>query len=165
MEAGSWRMETGAGAMRRVVLWRVVIFVLPVFVIGCSADVALYPIEGPLAQRTPLPVVHATAAGITGNSGEISLVTPDGETCNGRWSSAAPQFAAVTSGYLVGTYGGRAGFSATTIGNVPGVNRGEAFIACSGGTTMQAEFFTGSGTANGYGIAKDSRGNVYKMLF
>lgn len=30
---------------------------------------------------------------------------------------------------------------------------------------MQAEFFTGSGTANGYGIAKDSRGNVYKMLF
>ena len=33
------------------------------------------------------------------------------------------------------------------------------------GTSIQAEFFTGSGTANGYGVAKDNANNIYKMLF
>ncbi len=33
------------------------------------------------------------------------------------------------------------------------------------GTVMQMEFFTGSGTANGTGVAKDNRGNTYKVLF
>lgn len=36
---------------------------------------------------------------------------------------------------------------------------------CSDNTRFDVEFFTGSGTANGYGIAKDTNGNVYKMLF
>lgn len=61
-------------------------------------------------------------------------------------------------------YGSVAGY-AVTAGNVPGVNRGEAFLTCDRSTTLQAEFFTGSGTANGYGVAKDSRGNIYKMIF
>jgi hypothetical protein len=60
-------------------------------------------------------------------------------------------------------YGPAVGYSVTA-GNVPGVNRGEA-MSCDRGTTVQAEFFTGSGTANGYGVAKDSSNNVYKMLF
>ena len=30
---------------------------------------------------------------------------------------------------------------------------------------MEAEFFTGSGTANGYGVARDSNSNVCKMIF
>jgi hypothetical protein len=30
---------------------------------------------------------------------------------------------------------------------------------------LQVEFFTGSGTANGSGVAKDNKGNVYKVLF
>ncbi len=38
-------------------------------------------------------------------------------------------------------------------------------MTCSRGTTIEAEFFTGSGTANGYGIARDSNANIYKMLF
>ena len=34
------------------------------------------------------------------------------------------------------------------------VNRGEAMLVCNDGASIQVEFFTGSGTANGYGVAK-----------
>ncbi len=33
------------------------------------------------------------------------------------------------------------------------------------GTVIQVEFYTGSGTANGSGVAKDKKGNVFKVLF
>ena len=131
---------------------------------GCSTTANLYPIQGPLSKTVPLPVVTAHVDGITSNTGGLGMTLPDGEICKGRWSSAAPQFATSVSGSLWGRYGSVA-FSGSAIGPVPGVNRGEAFLTCVRGTTIQAEFFTGSGTANGYGIAEDSRGNVYKMIF
>ncbi|MDH3472780.1 MAG: hypothetical protein OEM59_03725 [Rhodospirillales bacterium] len=61
-------------------------------------------------------------------------------------------------------YGSVVGFD-TSVSNVPGVNRGQAMSFCASGRTLEAELVTGSGTANGYGVAKDSDGNVYKMLF
>ena len=33
------------------------------------------------------------------------------------------------------------------------------------GTVIQLEFYTGSGTANGVGVAKDNKGNIDKVLF
>jgi hypothetical protein len=133
---------------------------------GCSASqtVTFYPVSGPLSKQVPLPVIKAKADGITGNTGPLTLTLPNGEACKGQWSSAAPQQVAVSSGSLFTMYGPAAGYSVTA-GNVPGVNRGEAFMACDQGTTVQAEFFTGSGTANGYGVAKDSSSNIYKMIF
>jgi hypothetical protein len=92
------------------------------------------------------------------------MTLPSGETCQGQWSSAAPQQVSVSSASLFTQYGTAAGYSVTS-SNVPGVNRGEAFMSCDRGTTTKAEFFTASGTANGYGVAKDSANNVYKLLF
>jgi hypothetical protein len=89
---------------------------------------------------------------------------PSGESCNGKWSSVAPQFSAIGSTSLFGQYGSVGGFS-TVAGIVPGVNKGQAFLTCSQGTTIEAEFYTGSGTANGYGVARDSNSNIYKMIF
>ncbi len=128
---------------------------------ACSQTVTMYPVQGPLAAQRPLPVVTAKADGITGNTGNLTMIFRAGEFCQGKWSSAAPQQMSITSASLFTTYGPVAGY-AVTAGNVPGVNRGEAFVACDRGTTMQVEFFTGSGTANGYGVAKDSANNVYK---
>jgi hypothetical protein len=133
-------------------------------VAGCSTSVNLYPVQGPLASQKPLPVIVGTADGITGNTGNLSWTLPNGERCLGKWSSVAPQFTAVTSTSLFTKYGSVAGFSTHT-GPAPGINRGQAFLTCSQGTTMEAEFFTGSGTANGYGVAQDSNSNVYKILF
>ncbi len=33
------------------------------------------------------------------------------------------------------------------------------------GTIIQVEFYTGSGSANGSGVAKDNNGNIFKVLF
>lgn len=45
------------------------------------------------------------------------------------------------------------------------MNRGEAIIVGNKGTIIEVEFYTGSGTANGFGLAKDNHGNIYKVLF
>lgn len=139
---------------------------------GCTATAHLYPVEGPLAKTVPLPVLQAKADGITGNTGGITLTMPDGEVLQGRWSSVAPQQVTFSSGTATASaqsglatvwsqvYG--SGFS---ISNRPGVNRGEAMLTGPKGTVLQVEFFTGSGTANGNGVAKDNRGNVFKVIF
>jgi hypothetical protein len=49
--------------------------------------------------------------------------------------------------------------------NVAGVNTGEFFLVCNEGGNIQGEFRVGSGTVNGVGVAKDSHGNSYKILF
>lgn len=143
----------------------VLVLTVALMTTACTASIDMFPVEGPFSERVPLPSASAVAHGITGNSGRLEITLPDGDTCTGRWSSVAPQMHSVTSGSLFGTYAAAAGFSAVTSGNVPGVNRGEAFAVCTHGTTVEAEFFTGSGTANGYGVARDSRGNIYRMLF
>jgi hypothetical protein len=138
---------------------------------GCSTTAHFYPIAGPISTQLPIPVIKAKASGITGNSGGISLKMPDGEVLKGTWSSIAPKH--VNSSHIamsgVGTglttvwtqvYG-----SGYTVGNVPGTNRGEAMLVGERGTTMQVEFYTGSGTANGNGVAKDNKGNMYKVIF
>ncbi len=52
-----------------------------------------------------------------------------------------------------------------TVGNKPGENRGQAIVIGERGTVIEVEFYTGSGTANGFGLAKDNKGNIYKVLF
>src|ERR1019366_1437839 len=86
---------------------------------SCTADIKMYPVQGPLAQRKPLPVLSATADGITNGKGNITIVNSDGEQCPGKWSSAAPQMASISSASLIGQYGGVAGLI-TTVGPVPG---------------------------------------------
>lgn len=132
--------------------------------VACSTTANLYPVEGPLSKRSPLPVIVAKADGIMGNTGNISLSMPDGEYCNGKWSSAAGVEVGVGTVNLFSQYGSIFG-NATSIKNVPGVNRGEAILIGEKGTVMEVEFYTGSGTANGYGLAKDNKGNIYKLIF
>lgn len=135
-------------------------------VTGCmSANITMYPVEGPYSLKTPLPIIKAIAKGVENNTGQMLATLPDGQTCSGTWSSVAPQFGAVTSGSLFSVYGGAMFGTSVTTGIKPGVNKGQAFMTCSRGAKIDIEYFTGSGTANGYGIAKDSDGNVYKLLF
>lgn len=126
---------------------------------GCNATtVNLYPVRGPWALEAPSPIVTASAEGIGGPTGRITMTMPDRETCTGRWSSVAFQ-AGTTS--LWDQYGLVAGFS-HIIGR-PGGVRNEASLTCARGTTVQAEFYTGEG--DGIGVATDSSGNVYRILF
>ena len=138
--------------------------VLAVVVLAGCTSARLYPIEGPLSQNKPIPVIKARVSGILGNNGKISLTLPDGEFCEGEWSVTAGVAVGYTSGTLFGTYGSvyGSGMSVSTSG---GTNMGQAMLVGERGTTIEVEFRVGSGTANGFGFAKDSNGNVYKVLF
>ena len=131
---------------------------------GCSTTVNMYPIKGPISERNPLPVIIAHVDGIMSNTGNFGFTTPDQIECSGKWSSVAPQMVSTGWGTLFTTYGTASGFG-TTASNLPGANKGQAFGVCSDNTTFQVEFLTGSGTANGYGLASDSAGNIYKLIF
>lgn len=138
---------------------------------ACSTSVSFFPVSGPLVLAKQNQPIVAKAEGIWGNSGKISLTLPSNQFCTGKWSSVAPTVATANVGIgslaisnnmssAWGTVYGT-GFS---VGNAVSVNRGEAMLVCNDGTSIQVEFFTGSGTANGYGVAKDSNGNFYKIL-
>lgn len=141
-----------------------ILVLIATFSTGCSTTVSLFPVEGPLSQQRPVPTLHATANGITGNTGDMSLVMPEGEICEGKWSSAAGAGISVETGSLIGTYGSVYGVG-TSISTGTGQNPGQAFLICNQGRTIQVEFVTGAGTANGFGFAKDNKGNIYRVLF
>jgi hypothetical protein len=138
---------------------------------ACSTKVSFFPVSGPLSQAKLSQPIVATADGIWGNTGKLTLTLPNGEVCNGRWSSVAPTVSSANVGMgsvslsnsMASTWGTVYG-TGFSVGNAASVNRGEAMLICSNSTTIQVEFFTGSGTANGYGVAKDSNGNTYKVL-
>ena len=138
----------------------------------CSTTATLYPVVGPLSKQQPLPVLIAAVDGIMGNTGGISLSLPDGEHCTGKWSSIAPMSVGFSTSYASGSATSGMASVWTTVygsgfwlGNLPGVNKGEAMVVGDRGTVIQVEFYTGSGTANGTGVAKDNKGNIFKVLF
>jgi len=131
---------------------------------GCSTTASFFPVEGPLSTMVPVPVIEAKVDGILGNTGNLSLLMPDGEQCSGKWSSAAGAGVTVQSGSLMGTYGPLYG-TVTSVSTGTGQNQGQAFLTCAAGRTIQVEFVTGAGTANGFGFAKDNMENVYRVLF
>jgi len=131
---------------------------------ACSTSISMFPAEGPLRKSNPNPVLVATAENITSNSGRFSVTYPNGDECVGRWASIAPQMNSASWGNLFTQYGSLTGVSFSTT-NMPGINRGEAMAICKSGNRLQVEFYTGSGTANGLGVAKDDNGNVFKLIF
>lgn len=154
--------------------WFMSFFVVSVVMIlaGCSTTAELFPVRGPLSTQIPVPVLHARVDGIMGNSGRIRLTLPDGEQCAGRWASVAPTFSGTSAVHATGSTVTSNGSIWTTVyghsfvfGNVPGANKGQAVLTGTKGAIIEAEFLTGSGTANGYGVATDNRGNVFKVLF
>jgi hypothetical protein len=131
---------------------------------GCALNATMVPVEGPLSEMRPVPVIQARADGIMGNTGNITFLMPEGETCKGRWSSAAGAGVTLGAAGLISQYGSAyaSGYSVST---GTGQNPGYALATCSKGRTMQLEFVTGAGTAHGFGIAKDNEGNIFRFVF
>ena len=82
----------------------------------------------------------------------------------GQWSVVAPVGIAIASGSLLGTYGSLAGVIVAG-GSPARQNQGRAVAVCPDGKRFEIEFLVGSGTANGHGVAKDTDGNLYRVLF
>jgi len=144
-------------------LERGILALLPLLA-GCSTSISMFPAQGPLRNDTPNPVLIASADGITSNSGRFTVTYPNGDECVGRWASLAPQMVSTGWGSLFTKHGSITGVSFSTT-NMPGINRGEAMAVCKSGNRLQVEFYTGSGTASGLGVASDDNGNVFKLIF
>lgn len=135
------------------------IFIVLIVFSSC-VTLELYPVKGTASTQVPITVIKAKAKGIMGNSGKVILTMPDGEVCKGRWSSTAGVKGSRNNVGLLVDYGQELGLSPR--GNE---NRGYAMAVGRKGTSMEIEFLTGAGTAHGFGVAKDNRGNVYRVLF
>ena len=127
---------------------------------SCSITLDLYPVKGPLATKIPVRMIKATATNVTSNSGKCFLTMSDGEYCVGRWSSTAGVRKSTNNYSLLLSYGQELGLSPR--GNE---NRGYAMLLGDKGTSIEIEFLTGAGTAHGFGVAKDNKGNLFKVLF
>jgi hypothetical protein len=129
---------------------------------GCSMSTTarLYPVEGPLLQQSPLPALVATAHDVQRNNGEMTLAGHDGELFTGEWSSLAG--VSVSTLALFNQYEATYGVVRSRGSKW---NPGPAFLVGNRGTTIDIEFVTAAGTVNGFGYAKDNRGNVYRLLF
>src|SRR6266849_2841958 len=142
--------------------WRILLSLwVAVTSASCSLTATMVPVEGPLSQSRPVPTIQAKAKGIAGNSGELSWVMPDGETCKGRWSSTRGMDVGFASGNLLSEYGATylSGYSFRT---PQGLYPGYALATCSRSRIFQLEFLS---RGHGFGIAKDNEGNIYRFVF
>jgi hypothetical protein len=142
---------------------------------GCSATARLYPVSGPLSTHNPIPVYVGKITGIV-NSGDFSVVLENGEKCKGQWSlvprpnassnaSAAPPQENLAAEWDR-VYG--SGFYVAHVLGAKLYSRGTA--TGDSGTVLNFEIYTPENTENVprgsvKGVAKDNKGNVYKLSF
>ena len=143
---------------------------------GC-ATARLYPIQGPLSMRTPPPVYVAKMTGAF-NSGDFSVVIGDGEVCKGRWaqvprpntSNAATTASAPPANNLSAEWDTVYG-TGFYVAHVLGARLyARAVLTGNRGTILNVELYKPDkvrDTAVGAikGVAKDDKGNIYKVAF
>ncbi len=141
---------------------------------GCYADMRLYPVQGALAGANPLPVFKAKISPVR----DIAVTLNDGEHFKGTWdsvrhldkvdaaSSASGKVPKNDMAEVWDAVYGQGYFIAHVLGTY-----GHARASMKGdkGTMLTVEFFA-EGAGGEYsklakGVARDSRGNIYKGVF
>lgn len=146
---------------------------------GCTATARLYPVQGPLALQSPLPVFAGKLGGAT-NSGNVSFAMADGEVCKGRWTRVIPERAPKSTAAAVAPASANSpatkGMSSVWdavygpgfyVAHVLGDKYyAQGVITGDRGTVVNVEFYRASGPSTHIaGVARDSKGNIYKMVF
>ena len=148
--------------------------------LGCTGKVQFYPVQGPLSEQKPLPVLTAKATGAF-RSGDFSVVLSDGEVCKGRWAQVRPTKVskdAITATVATtddmssvwDTVYGQGFYVAHVLGAQLYV---QAVLTGDRGTVVHVELYRPEGghvgsetsTGTGKGVAKDNKGNIYKLVF
>ena len=143
---------------------------------GCSQPMWLHPVKGPLAAQTPPPVLTAK---FTGNrSGSISITLSDGEICKGRWTRV-PYLKTPRGAYKVHASTTDEMSSAWDAAKWPGFYKStvlnaefyaQAVVTGNRGSVFHVEMYQENPTNDGTsfateGVAKDDKGNIYKMNY
>ena len=136
---------------------------------GCyvGPKARLYPVQGPLSAQTPVPVFVGKISG--SYSGKISVVLGNGEVCKARWTSATAMPANSMSTIWDSVYG--PGYYVAHIH----YDNGQSVLPCDRGTVLHVQWIINvddnidvdNRRADVFvnGVAKDSDGNIYKVVF
>ncbi len=144
--------------------------------LGCTSTARLYPVQGPLSTQTPLPVLTGKVTAGT-HSGNVAVVMSDGERCKGRWTAVRPvQASKGAPAASLQTASGMSSAWDTVYGtgfyvsHVLGASMYvQAMISGDRGTIINLEMYqpegerVGTGGRTIRGVAKDSKGNIYKI--
>ena len=146
---------------------------LGVLLISGCATARFYPVERPLAAQTPPPILVGKIKGAF-NSGSISVTLSDGETCTGKWATVSrPQKSttAISSVNMTAEWDTVYG-TGFYVSHVLGVRLyAKATLSGNKGTNLNLEMYKGDdankaeNAAAVKGVAKDGKGNVYKVTF
>jgi hypothetical protein len=145
---------------------------------GCTAIGRLYPVQGPLAGQTPVPVYVAKLTTDGFYSGAFSAVLND-EVFKGKWDTVhRPNSSKIRATVIDPPTGSMASDWDTVYGpgfyvaHVLGARLyGRAVVAGNRGTTLTLEIYKPDVESERVsvglikGVAKDSNDNLYKIAF
>ena len=133
--------------------------------LGCYLNARLYPVQGPLSAQTPVPVLRAKVYGKI-KPESISVVLNDGEVCKGPLifvnnvhSSQGPNSVTAPTTELSGAWDSIYGPNYYTSHIVGEKYYAQAVAPGNRGTILNLELYSGKG------VAKDNKGNIYKLVF
>lgn len=140
---------------------------------GCSRNIRLYPVQGPQSELTPVPIFVVKLTGAI-SSGNFSGTLPEGEVFQGKWAQVHPPKSSNSRTAVIPTPSEMATAWDTVygqgfyVGHVLGANQfAQALVTGDKGTTLKLEMIATRLGSNGAseirGVAKDSKGNLYKV--
>jgi hypothetical protein len=158
----------------------VVILLSACFLSGCVQVAHLYPVQGPLAAQTPPPIYTGRITGVI-NSGSISAKLANGEDFSGHWQAQSvgalakdsragvvPPFnlsaewdAVYGPGFYTARVLGAHLFARTTLTGKQGGALQLEMIS----QPVETADVKDVAAPNIRGVARDEKGNVYKVAF
>lgn len=128
---------------------------------ACSTTGTLLPVSGAYYDAGYTAPIKAKLEGLERNGGKMMLTLPDGEYLEGRWSIVDKAQSVASWGDLMVLPDP----AITRLSSNPDAYRATAYLTGERGTTMDVEYIINSTTARGQGAARDSLGNIYRLVF
>ena len=137
---------------------------------GFTRGAALLPATGPMAEAHAQGL-RVVFTGATSGSGNLYITMPDGEKVSGpygtqsrsSWDAAMGSGEPGGGGVAITPADWKALYGKTDL--VAGQIAGEALCTGDRGTAMRVQYVVDPFNNTGFGVAKDNRGNLYRLKF
>ena len=133
-----------------------------VFISACAISpvtVRLYCIEGLNKGKLLSGEVYRKG----NNHGTISITMPDGEFCTGEYAIITESYSGAMSSIWHSRFNNAYGSSYVSMAQ--GKGEGKATALGNRGIILEVNFFADTQTGHGFGMASDSKGNIYRVHF
>jgi hypothetical protein len=139
---------------------------------AAATEQTLYPVQGPLVAQAPPPVMKASFHGAY--SGSFSLVQAPGESFQGKWTDVIPSFVNTKTPETPASYLPQPNLAFAWdavygpgyfVAQILGAGIRQAVATGNQGTVIQVECRYSPVTGGCTGVAVDSKGNIYKVVW